>query len=115
VGEDGDLETQFAGEAYTTELNNLGGADRFVLELAARCALRQIGTPGFNWPVAFIDEGFVAFDSSRRARIAETLAAMVSVGGFDKIVMTSHMACVKDVCARTLSISRHDDRSRLVS
>jgi hypothetical protein len=111
----GDLEVHFTGEGYSMDLNHLGGADRFQLELAARCALRQMGTPGFNWPISFIDEGFVAFDSSRREMIGANLAAMVSVGGFAKIVLTSHLECVKDACMRTLTIERHEGKSWLVA
>ena len=48
----GDLGVKFEASGTHTDLNQLGGADRFVLDLAARCALRQIGAPGFNWPVA---------------------------------------------------------------
>ena len=110
----GDMEVRFVDDGYTTQLNNLGGADRFLLELAGRCALRQVGTPGFNWPIAFIDEGFVAFDSSRRERIADALAALVSVGGFEKVVLTSHMESVKDVCMQTLTIQRTGNKSLLM-
>jgi len=108
-----DLEVRFYGASDNSDFNQLGGADRFLLELAARCALRQIGTPGFNWPIAFVDEGFVAFDASRRSQIAPILAAMVTVGGFEKIVLTSHLASVKAVCMKTLTIERSGVVSRL--
>ena len=108
-----DLEVRFDGASTNTDLNQLGGADRFVLELAGRCALRQLGTPGFNWPVAFIDEGFVAFDAARREHIASILAAMVTVGGFDRIVLTSHLECVKAVCRKAVCIERVGRASRL--
>ena len=111
----GELEVRFEGADARCELNQLGGADRFLLELAARCALRQIGTPGFNWPMAFIDEGFVAFDAPRRDRIAPVLAAMVTVGWFSQLVITSHLEPVKAVCTQTFAIARGDKGSRLVA
>lgn len=115
VDSGGDLCVRFEASGAHSDLNQLGGADRFVLDLAARCALRQMGAPGFNWPVAFVDEGFVAFDATRRDRIGPILAAMVTVGGFSKLVVTSHLEAVKAVCERTLCIERCGEASRLVA
>ena len=99
----------------TTHLNRIGGADKFVLELAARCALQRLGTPGFNWSQIIVDEGFTHFDAARRSRIHDVVLALVSCGCFRQVVLTSHLDAVKQVCESAISIEVEGSSSRLVS
>lgn len=83
-------------------INNIGGSERFVLELAVRCALQHLGTPGFNWKQVFVDEGFVAFDSTRLKSASMILGSMINVGRFEQIILTSHLKAIKDTCGESV-------------
>lgn len=98
----------------STGVNRIGGADKFVLELAARCALQRFGTPGFNWTQIFVDEGFTHFDASRRADIETVVVSLIESGKFHQVILTSHLQAVRAVCERTLTI-RVGSRSSVLS
>lgn len=86
---------------------------RECLTLAFRCALNKLGTFAFNMPHIFIDEGFGNFDETNISRVEEFLDRLRTAGGFETVMLCSHLDVVKTAARRHMAITRVGNTSCL--
>lgn len=87
------------------------GYQQFCLSLAIRCALHRLRMPGFSMSQLFIDEGFGACDGSNISRTRDMLNALVEVGGYDTVVLCSHLDSVREAADKVITVVMGDDGS----
>ncbi len=90
-------------------LDHASGYQRFIVGLAMRIALARIGAIGQNIRHLFIDEGFVACDSSNLLKVDEILHSMMEIGGYKSVILMSHLDAIREVAHTRVDIQRSDD------
>jgi DNA repair exonuclease SbcCD ATPase subunit len=90
-------------------LDHASGYQRFLVGLAMRIALARIGAVGQNVRHLFIDEGFVACDSSNLLKVDEILKSMMEIGGYRSVLLMSHLDAIREVAQTRIDIQRSED------
>jgi|APGre2960657468_1045069.scaffolds.fasta_scaffold06429_1 energy-coupling factor transporter ATP-binding protein EcfA2 len=89
------------------------GYQQFIVGLAMRQALANIGGTGNNLKHMFIDEGFTACDGTNIEKAHDILQKLVEMGGFTSILIVSHLETIKDVIPTKINIERTGSFSKL--
>lgn len=87
-------------------LDKASGYQNFVVGLAMRLALSRIGAVGQNVRHLFIDEGFTACDVANIEKVPQLLRGVMSYGGYDSIVIMSHLEQVQEASDCRIDIER---------
>lgn len=87
-------------------LDKASGYQNFVVGLAMRLALSRIGAVGQNVRHLFIDEGFTACDVANIEKVPQLLRGVMTYGGYDSIMIMSHLEQVQEACDRRIDIER---------
>lgn len=90
-------------------LDHASGYQRFIVGLAMRIALARIGAVGQNIRHLFMDEGFVACDSSNIAKVETILHSMMEVGGYRSVLLMSHLDAIREIAQTRIDIRRSED------
>lgn len=90
-------------------LDHASGYQRFIVGLAMRIALARIGAVGQNIRHLFMDEGFVACDSTNIGKVEIILRNMMIVGGYSSVLLMSHLDAIREVAQTRIDIRRSDD------
>lgn len=90
----------------TTPIRLASGYQRFLLGLAIRATLCRIGALGGNMGFLIIDEGFVSLDIDNMGKVRDILDALMTVGGYNMILMTSHLESIRDTAQMFINIDR---------
>lgn len=89
------------------------GFQKFIIGLALRLALTRLGGRGHRFKTLIIDEGFVACDTDNVQCVKDILQHMMEVGGFNNILLATHLDTIKDMIPRKIPIQRDGGFSRL--
>lgn len=89
------------------------GYQQFIIGLAMRQALANIGGAGNNLKHMFIDEGFTACDSVNVEKSYDMLKKLIEVGGFKSILIVSHLDSIKDAIPLKIHVGRDGVFSQL--
>ena len=87
-------------------LDKASGYQNFVVGLAMRLALARIGAIGQNIRHLFIDEGFTACDVANIEKVPQLLRGIMSYGGYESILLMSHLEQVQDASEKQINIER---------
>jgi DNA repair exonuclease SbcCD ATPase subunit len=87
-------------------LDKASGYQNFVVGLAMRLALSRIGAVGQNVRHLFIDEGFTACDVANIEKVPQLLRGVLAYGGYESIVIMSHLEQVQEACNCRVDIER---------
>lgn len=87
----------------TPSMNTISGYQKFIINLAMRMALTQIGRK-VNMRTIFIDEGFTSFDAKNIAKIQDIFEILLH--RFDNILIVSHMDCIHEIVNARIDIKR---------
>ena len=87
-------------------LDKASGYQNFVVGLAMRLALSRIGAVGQNVRHLFIDEGFTACDVANIEKVPQLLRGVLTYGGYESIVVMSHLEQVQEACDCRIDIER---------
>lgn len=87
-------------------LDKASGYQNFVVGLAMRLALSRIGAVGQNVRHLFIDEGFTACDVANIEKVPQLLRGVLAYGGYESIVVMSHLEQVQEACDCRIDIER---------
>jgi DNA repair exonuclease SbcCD ATPase subunit/DNA repair exonuclease SbcCD nuclease subunit len=87
-------------------LDKASGYQNFVVGLAMRLALARIGAVGQNVRHLFIDEGFTACDVTNIEKVPMLLHGIMSYGGYESILLMSHLEQVQEAAQRRIDIER---------
>lgn len=87
-------------------LDKASGYQNFVVGLAMRLALARIGAIGQNVRHLFIDEGFTACDVTNIEKVPLILQGIMSYGGYQSILLMSHLEHVQDASEKKIDIER---------
>lgn len=90
----------------TPTLDKASGYQNFVVGLAMRLALARIGAIGQNVRHLFIDEGFTAFDVSNIEKVPQILHGIMTYGGYESIMLMSHLEHVQEASEKRIDIER---------
>ena len=90
----------------TPTLDHASGYQKFIVGLAMRVALSRIGAVGQNIKHIFIDEGFVACDASNMLKTKEIMDLMLRFGGYQSILLITHMDTIKDIAQMRVDVCR---------
>lgn len=93
----------------TPTLDHASGYQKFIVGLGMRIALSRIGAVGQNMKHLFIDEGFVACDSNNILKIKEVIDLLKTVGGYNSVMLISHLEAIKDIAQTRIDVCRPDD------
>lgn len=87
-------------------LDKASGYQNFVVGIAMRLALSRIGAVGQNVRHLFIDEGFTACDMANIEKVPALLRAIIVYGGYESILLISHLDHVREAAAIRVHIKR---------
>jgi DNA repair exonuclease SbcCD ATPase subunit/DNA repair exonuclease SbcCD nuclease subunit len=90
----------------TPTLDKASGYQNFVVGLAMRIALSRIGAVGQNVRHLFIDEGFTACDVVNIEKVPVLLQCIMNYGGYESILLMSHLEQVQDAASIKIDIER---------
>lgn len=90
----------------TPTLDKASGYQNFVVGLAMRIALARIGAVGQNVRHLFIDEGFTACDVVNIEKVPALLQGIMDHGGYQSILLMSHLEQVQEAAAMKIPIER---------
>jgi len=93
----------------TPNLSMTSGYQRFIIGLALRIAFAKIGAVGQNIKHLFIDEGFVACDIYNLDKVNMILKAIHTYGGYDSIMLMSHLDSIRSAADICIDITRIRD------
>ena len=93
----------------TPNLSMTSGYQRFIIGLALRIAFAKIGAVGQNIKHLFIDEGFVACDIYNLDKVNMILKAIHTYGGYDSIMLMSHLDSIRSAADICIDIKRIRD------
>jgi len=88
-------------------LGMASGYQRFIVGIALRLAFASIGATGQNIKHLFIDEGFVACDAFNLDKIQIMLRGMMEFGGYQSILLMSHLDTIRDSANMIVDIERN--------
>lgn len=97
----------------TPTLAMSSGYQRFIIGISLRLAFACIGATGQNIRHLFIDEGFVACDSVNLEKIQSMLHKMMEYGGYNNIILMSHLEAIRDAADLSVDIHREGLFSRI--
>ena len=112
------LEIAYDGGAFAYHLADRGnrpclelasGYQRFLLGLGMRVVLARMGAMGPHLRHLFIDEGFVAFDPQHMEHVPDLLHKILAYGGYDSMVLMSHLELVQDAADVRIELRRAID------
>jgi len=89
-------------------LDKASGYQNFIIGLAFRIILTRIGAIGQQLKHLFIDEGFTACDSVNIEKVPVLLKSILKYGGYDSILIMSHLDSVRDCTSIHINIERKD-------
>lgn len=95
----------------TPNLSMTSGYQRFIIGLALRIAFAKIGAVGQNIKHLFIDEGFVACDIYNLDKVNMILKAIYTYGGYDSIMLMSHLDTIRSAADICIDIKRICDNN----
>jgi DNA repair exonuclease SbcCD ATPase subunit len=90
-------------------LDHASGYQRFIIGIAMRIALSRIGAIGQNIRHLFIDEGFVACDSTNLQKVETILQSMMEMGGYRSVLLMSHLDAIREIAHTRIDIQRSED------
>jgi len=90
-------------------LDHASGYQRFIIGIAMRIALSRIGAVGQNVKHLFIDEGFVACDSTNLQKVESILQSMMEMGGYSSVLLMSHLDAIREIAHTRIDIQRSED------
>ncbi|MGD9143890.1 MAG: SMC family ATPase, partial [Dehalococcoidia bacterium] len=107
------LDIKISDELGTRNYEMFSGGEAFRIDFAIRIALsrllaRRAGAP---LPTLIIDEGFGTQDSTGMEKLIETINSIQD--DFDKILVITHMADLKDVFPTRIDVSKTADGSTI--
>jgi exonuclease SbcC len=107
------LDIKISDELGTRNYEMFSGGEAFRIDFAIRIALsrllaRRAGAP---LPTLIIDEGFGTQDSTGMEKLIEAINSIQ--GDFDKILVITHMADLKDVFPTRIDVSKTSDGSTI--
>ena len=86
--------------------DNCSGYQKFIIGLGMRCALAKIGAVGQSLKHIFMDESFVACDSSNILKVGDILNELIRVGSYKSIMLMSHLDAIREVAYKQINIQR---------
>ena len=89
------------------------GYQQFLINLAMRQALTSLGGRGNNLRHMFIDEGFTACDTANLDKAHAILKRLIEMGGYESILLVSHLDAIKDVVPLKIHVKREGAFSQL--
>jgi DNA repair exonuclease SbcCD ATPase subunit len=89
-------------------LDKASGYQNFIIGLAFRIILTRIGAIGQQLKHLFIDEGFTACDSVNIEKVPALLKSILKYGGYESILIMSHLDSVRDCTSIHINIERKD-------
>ena len=96
-----------------TVYSTCSGYQQFILGLAMRQALANIGGAGNNIKHMFIDEGFTACDSVNIEKAHDMMKKLVELGGFRSILIVSHLDVIQESIPLKIKVQRDGSFSKL--
>ena len=90
----------------TPPFDNCSGYQKFIMGLGVRCALAEIGAVGQSVKHMFMDESFVACDSTNILKVRDILDELVRAGNYKSIIIMSHLDAIREVTSRHINIQR---------
>ena len=90
----------------TPPFDNCSGYQKFIMGLGVRCALAEIGAVGQSVKHMFMDESFVACDSTNILKVRDILNELVRAGNYKSIIIMSHLDAIREVTSHHINIQR---------
>jgi DNA repair exonuclease SbcCD ATPase subunit len=87
-------------------IEKASGFQRYMFGIAFRIAMASFGASSVFCSQMFIDEGFVACDSSHLSRVPDFLHGLLDI--YSTIILVSHLDEIKDCASITIPIKRKD-------
>lgn len=91
------------------QIEKTSGFQRFILGLCTRISLACIGASTLSCSQLFLDEGFVACDSSNLHRVPRFISSLIGI--YDGVLLMSHLETIQDSVENKIKIERKDDLS----
>jgi DNA repair exonuclease SbcCD ATPase subunit/DNA repair exonuclease SbcCD nuclease subunit len=93
-------------------IQKASGFQRFIVGIAMRVAINQIGLSRVRFNELFIDEGFTACDSDNLERVPEFLKGLLQF--YNSIYLATHLEDLKACADKHIYIKRDDDGLSLI-
>jgi DNA repair exonuclease SbcCD ATPase subunit/DNA repair exonuclease SbcCD nuclease subunit len=93
-------------------IQKASGFQRFIVGIAMRVAINQIGLSRVRFNELFIDEGFTACDSDNLERVPEFLKGLLRF--YNSIYLATHLEDLKSCADKHIFIKRFDDGLSLI-
>lgn len=91
------------------QIEKTSGFQRFILGLCTRISLACIGASTLSCSQLFLDEGFVACDSSNLHRVPRFISSLIGI--YDGVLLMSHLETIQDSVENKIKIERKNDLS----
>ena len=91
------------------QIEKTSGFQRFILGLCTRISLACIGASTLSCSQLFLDEGFVACDSSNLHRVPRFISSLIGI--YDGVLLMSHLETIQDSVENKIKIERKEDLS----
>lgn len=104
--EKSELRFRLLDRGCSPPLERASGFQKFMVNMAMRATLTRIGAVGDNVAHLFLDEGFVACDAENLARCSKVLRDLAAFGGYESIVLMTHLETVEDAADLRVDILR---------
>lgn len=94
-------------------IGRASGFQQFIIGIAMRIALGQIGASGIKPRQLFLDESFTSFDSSNLSRVPAFLKHLTRNKLYDSIILVTHLEELKSCAEVHVYITRKKDVSHI--